>query len=112
AKLRRGLDLEAAHPRAAAIAEEEEVRFRLVPLDQVAEPVLVEVHGQLHRGARVAGRDVVLHARLRLEIRIARDEASARGTAIVAIRQHGIAERARDLEGQAESLERANSHSA
>ena len=70
------LDFEPTQPRAAAVPEEEEIRIRLVALDEIVDAVVVEVGCQLRPPEGIPGGDVELQARFRIEIGIPGDEAT------------------------------------
>src|SRR5690606_35531597 len=90
----------------APVAEEEVVAVDLVALDQVVDVVVIGVDADANALGRVAHGAVELYARLGLEVGIARDEAAARRSAVVAVREHRVAESARDLPRERQALER------
>ena len=76
AEIGAGLYLEPAQARAPAIPEEEEIGCCLVSLDQVGDPLLIEVDAKLGAAVRVAGGQVELQTRFGLQVRIPSDEAA------------------------------------
>ena len=96
AEMGAGLYLKPAQARPPAIPEEEEIGDRLVPLDEVGDPIVIEVDAKLGAAVRVARRKVELQTGFGLEAGIPGDEAASGWSAEVSIRQNRIAEASRD----------------
>src|SRR5690606_20968276 len=80
------LELDPLDRRLAAVAEEEVVAVA-VALDQVVDLVAVGVERERRAAERAPQGEIELQARLRIEVRIAGDEAASGGAAEVAVRE-------------------------